>query len=137
MRYRRLRVRYAMVAPAGQAWPYGELWPSERARFLLQGSWRPDADLYETATKVEIAVELAGVAEDDLQIELFDNVLVVEGRRHLPPATAEALYHTAAIRQGAFRVALPLPAPVDPEQVEVRFDRGLLLISLPKRPGHA
>ncbi|HEX6212700.1 MAG TPA: Hsp20/alpha crystallin family protein [Methylomirabilota bacterium] len=137
MRYRRLRVRYAMVAPAGHAWPYGELWPSDRLRILVQSSWRPDADLYETAASVEVAVELAGVDEENIEIELFDDVLVVGGRRRLPPATAEALYHAAAIRQGAFRVALPLPVPVDPEQVEVRYDRGLLHISLPKRPGAA
>lgn len=137
MRYRRLRVRYAMVAPAGHAWPYGELWPNDRLRILVQACWRPDADLYETAASVEVAVELAGVDEDAIEIELFDDVLVVEGRRQLPPAAPEALYHAAGIRQGAFRLALPLPARVDPEQVEVRYDRGLLRITLPKRPGAA
>ena len=133
MRYRRLHVRYTMLAPSGQAWPYGELWAPDRLRILVQASWRPDADLYETASALEVAVELAGVDEDDVDIQLFDNVLVVEGRRRLPPATAEALYHAAGIRQGAFRVALPLPAPVDPDRVEARFERGLLRITLPKR----
>jgi HSP20 family molecular chaperone IbpA len=30
-------------------------------------------------------------------------------------------------------VELPLPAPVDTERVEARYDRGLLRITLPKR----
>lgn len=135
MRYRHLHVRYAMLAPSGQAWPYGDVWTSDRLRILVQACWRPDADLYETAAALEVAVELAGVDEDDVDIQLFDNVLVVEGRRRLPPATAEALYHAAGIRQGAFRVALPLPAPVDPDRVEARYERGLLRITLPKRSG--
>lgn len=134
MRYRRLHVRYTMLAPSGQAWPYGDLWAPDRLRILVQPCWRPDADLYETASALEVAVELAGVDEDDVDIQLFDNVLVIEGRRRLPPATAEALYHAAAIRQGAFRVALPLPAPVDPDRVEARCERGLLRITLPKLP---
>ena len=61
MRYRRLHVRYAMLAPSGQAWPYGDLWAPDRLRILVQASWRPDADLYETATTLEVAVELRAI----------------------------------------------------------------------------
>jgi HSP20 family molecular chaperone IbpA len=43
------------------------------------------------------------------------------------------MYHAASIRQGPFRVELPLPAPIDPERVEARYDRGLLHITLAKR----
>ena len=133
MRYRRLHVRYAMLAPSGQAWPYGNMWPPDHLRILVQTCWRPDADLYETVATVEAAIELAGVDEDEIDIQLFDDVLVVEGRRLLPPAAAGALYHAAGIRQGGFRIALPLPARVDPERVEARYERGLLRITLPKR----
>jgi HSP20 family molecular chaperone IbpA len=31
-------------------------------------------------------------------------------------------------------VELPLPAQVDPEHVEANYERGLLRITLPKRP---
>jgi hypothetical protein len=66
-------------------------------------------------------------------IQLFENVLVVEGQRRLPVATPEVLYHTAGIRQGAFQIALALPARIDPDGLQARYDRGLLLITLPKR----
>jgi HSP20 family molecular chaperone IbpA len=137
MRYRRLHIRYAMLAPSGPAWPYGDVGPYDRLRVLVQSGWRPDADLYETAATVEIAVELAGVDEDDVDIQLFDNVLVVAGHRHLPLSDAGARYHAAGIRQGAFQVALPLPAPIDPDHVEARYERGLLRVSLPKRAKQA
>jgi HSP20 family molecular chaperone IbpA len=133
MRYRSLRVRYAMVVPAGPAWPYGDVWPPDRLRILVQASWRPDADLYETDVAIEVAIELAGVDDEDVEIQLFDDVLVVRGHRRLSPAPPEARYQLAGIRQGAFQVALPLPAPVDPERVAVGYERGLLRITLPKR----
>jgi HSP20 family protein len=133
MRYRRLQVHYAMVAPPGPAWPFDEWWPTDRLRILVQACWRPDADLYESATALEVTVALAGVDEDDIDIQLFDDVLVVEGHRRLASAPPEALYHVAGIRQGAFHVALSLPARIDPEHVEARADRGLLRITLPKR----
>ena len=132
IRYRRLSYRYTMVVRAGQAWPLGDPWQSDRVRLLVEGRWRPDADTYETATTIESVVDLAGVDEGDLDVQLFEDVLVVEGYRHLPARENGALYHSARIRQGPFQVALPLPAPVDPESAEVRYDRGLLRVSLRK-----
>jgi HSP20 family protein len=133
MRYRRLSYRYTMVVRPGQTLPLGDIWQSDRLRLLVQPRWRPDADTYETATTVEIMVDLAGVEDDDLEVQLFEDVLVVEGRRQLPSCQEGAVYHAAGIRQGPFRVELALPAPVDAERVEARYDRGLLRITLPKR----
>lgn len=133
MRYRRLSYRYAMVVRSGSTSPFGDFWPSARLRLLVQPHWQPDVDAYETATTIEIMVDLAGVPEDDVEVQLFEDVLVVEGRRELPSCDAGAVYHAAGIRQGPFQVVLPLPAAVDPERVEARHDRGLLRITLSKR----
>jgi len=135
MRYRRLSYRYTMVVPSGQRWPFQGPWESDRLRFFLPARWRSDADLYETATTIEIVVDLAGVTEDDFEVQLFEDVLVVQGHRQLPSGPEGAVYHTAAIRQGPFQVELPLPARVDSARVEARYDRGLLLVTLHKRPG--
>ena len=133
MRYRRLSYRYSMVVQSVSTRPFGDIWESDRLRGLVQGRWRPDADTYETATSVEIIVELAGIEEDDFEVQLFQDALVVEGRRHLSPCQRDARYHAAGIRQGPFRVELPLPAPVDSEGVSAHWERGLLRITLPKR----
>ncbi|MGH7319943.1 MAG: Hsp20/alpha crystallin family protein [Candidatus Rokuibacteriota bacterium] len=133
MRYRRLRYRYAMVVRSGQTWPFGDFWPRDRLRLLVQPRWRPDADTYETASTVEIIVDLAAVDEDDFEVQLFEDALVIEGRRRLPSCQEGAVYQAAGIRQGPFQLEVPLPALVDPERVEVRYDRGLLRITLPKR----
>ena len=133
MRYRRLSYRYAMVMGSGPSWPLAELWPSDRVRFFMHGRWRPEADAYETEDTVEIVVELAGVDEDDFEVQLFEDVLVIEGNRRLPPCQESAIYHAAGIRQGPFQLALRLPAPIDHERVDARYERGLLHITLPKR----
>jgi HSP20 family protein len=133
MRYRRLSYPYTMVVASSQTWSLGDLWQSDRVRLLLQPRWRPDADTYETASTVEIIVDLAGVDEDDFEVLLFEDALVVEGRRRLPSCQEGAVYHAAGIRQGPFQVELPLPAPVDPERGQVRCESGLLRITLPKR----
>jgi HSP20 family molecular chaperone IbpA len=135
MRYRRLSYRYAMIVRAGGPSPLGALWPWERVRLLVEARWRPDADTYETTTAVGVVVDLAGVGEDDFEVQLFEDALVIEGRRALPACEDGAVYHAASIRQGAFRLEVPLPASVDADRVEARYERGLLRITLPKAGG--
>jgi len=83
MRYRRLSYRYTMMVRSRPGWPLGDVWPSDRVRLLARVGWRPDADTYETATAIEVTVDLAGVDEDDFEVQLFEDALVVEGRRQL------------------------------------------------------
>ncbi len=135
MRYRRSGYRYAAVIRTGQVWLQGDAWPSDRLRLLVQGRWAPDADMFETAATVEIVVDLAGVGEDDFEIELFDDALIIEGRRRLAGGDDATIYHAAGIRQGPFRLEVGLPVAVDPDRVEARYDRGLVRITLGKRAG--
>jgi HSP20 family protein len=132
MRYRRSSVRYTTVVGSGQAWIVGDVWQSQRPRLLPRAGFRPDVDTYETAGTFEIVVALAGVDEEDFEIQLFADALIVDGHRRLPAPKEAAIYHAATIRQGPFRVEVPLPALVDPEHVEARYDRGLLRVSLAK-----
>lgn len=134
MRYRRLSYRYTMLVRSAPGWPLGDIWPDARPRPLTRIGWRPDADTYETATALEVLVELAGLDEDDFEVQLFEDVLVVAGHRRLPSCAEGAVYHAAGIRQGPFQVEVMLPAAVDAERVEARYDRGLLRITLPKLP---
>jgi HSP20 family protein len=121
-----------MVVHAAPVSPLGDIWSSTRVRVLFQGRWRPDADVYETQEAIGVVVDLAGVDEDDFEVQLFEDALVVEGWRLLR-ASADATYLAATVRQGPFRVELALPAPVDADRVEARYERGLLHVTLPRR----
>jgi HSP20 family protein len=133
MRYRRLSYRYALVLTPGEPRPLGALELTDRPRVrLAQTCWRPPADVYETPTAIQVTVELAGVDPEEVDVLLFEDAVVVEGQRRLPPPGEAGVYHAAQIRQGLFRLELALPAPIDTERVDARSDRGLLLITLAK-----
>jgi HSP20 family protein len=134
MRYRRLSYRYTVVTRQAGTWPIAVPWREPLLGLAFGGShWRPDADMCESGHRVSIVVDLAGVQEDDFEVQLFDDALVVEGQRRLPPCDEGAVYHRAGIRQGPFRLELPLPAPIDAAGVEARYERGWLTISLKKQ----
>jgi len=132
MQYRRVSVRRTVIVQASPIWPFDDPWHADRVRLLVQARWRPDADLYETPRTVEVIVDLAGVNESEVQIELFDDVIIVEGDRGLACADEGAVYHAAGIRRGPFRLEIPLPAAIAGDAVEARYDGGLLRITLPK-----
>ena len=133
MRYRRLSYRYAVVMATGRPRSFGEAWQRQPSGISMGDSyWRPAADIVETATEVIVLVELAGVDHDELDVLLFEDALIVEGERRLPAHTA-GVYHAAEIRQGQVRLELRLPAQIDPERVDARYERGLLEMRLGKR----
>jgi HSP20 family protein len=94
--------------------------------------WRPRADVTETAGSIVITVELAGVDPDDVEAVLYEDALVVSGRRHLPGPGPRGVYHAAEIDQGWFRLEVRLPAPVASGLSDARYDRGLLRLTLTK-----
>jgi HSP20 family protein len=119
LRYRRLGYRYTLIHRG--TWPVmPSPWSGDALRQLLgRGHWLPDADVCETARAIEIVVDLAGVDEDHLEVQLFDDALVIDGHRHPPVCEPETVYHAAGIRRGPFRLELPLPASVDAEDVRI------------------
>jgi HSP20 family protein len=134
MRYRRLGVRYAMVI-ASQSQSLEDVWRGGWQGILARPRWRPETDVYETADALLVVVELAGVTEEEMEVLLYEDALVVEGRRSLPGCEEGGLYHAVGIRQGPFRVEVPLRWAVDAEGVVAEYERGLLKIRLPRSKG--
>ncbi|MFN8533720.1 MAG: Hsp20/alpha crystallin family protein [Dehalococcoidia bacterium] len=128
MRYRRLAYRYAVVLNVSEPRPLGDPWRLVPA-VLAQPRWRPAADLAETAHAFLLTVELAGVDSDQVEVLLYDDAVVIEGQRQL---LSSGSYHQVEIRQGRFRLEMPLPGPIETGLVEGGFERGLLSMRLPK-----
>jgi HSP20 family protein len=132
MRYRRVSYRYALLLTANQDRAFGEalatIQPGVR---FAQTYWRPPADVCESESTIVVTVDLAGIDQDDIDVVLFEDALIVEGRRRLP-ADPGVVYHVAEIRQGPFRLELELPGSIDQERVDARYDQGLLRITFLK-----
>jgi HSP20 family molecular chaperone IbpA len=94
--------------------------------------WRPRADVAETARSIVITVELPGVDPAEVEAVLYEDALVVNGRRHLPGPGPNGVYHAAEIDQGWFRLEIGLPALVISGLSDARYDRGLLRLTLTK-----
>ena len=104
---------------------------------ILQRSatWRPLADIRESAEMLTVKIELAGMKEEEIDVTLYEDALVVSGERHEEPERNENVYyHEAQIRYGPFRIEVLLLLPIDREGVKARYENGFLWVDLPKLP---
>jgi HSP20 family protein len=79
-----------------------------------------------------VVLELAGMAEDDMTVTLFSDLLVVEGMRQQPAVAEMNACHQLGIKYGDFRSEVHVPFPVDTGSVMAEFRNGLLTVTLKK-----
>jgi len=95
-------------------------------------AWEPAVDVYETTNSIVIAVDLAGVAEDCLEIIGNRTTFVIRGERTSPGTGIQRSYHQMEIISGPFERVISLPVAVGVEQAKARYRAGILQISVPK-----
>jgi HSP20 family protein len=95
-------------------------------------AWAPALDISERKDAYLVTVELPGVKMDDLKVILEDDVLSIQGERHISNDTSEEQYHRVERRYGAFRRSITLPAHVMADAVEASLEDGVLRILVPK-----
>lgn len=101
--------------------------------FQHSGPWRPPVDIHETAQAILVKLELAGMREDQIDVLLYQNALVISGKREDDVEHDEELcYHEAQVRYGLFRAEIALPMPIRAEAVAATYENGFLRIRLPK-----
>ena len=98
---------------------------SERSRFGA-------VDFSERDDGFTVAVDLPGVAEKDIDLELVGNRLVIKAKRERAKDEEREGLHVVERAFGSFARQLMLPDDIDAAKVQARLDGGVLTIRLPK-----
>jgi HSP20 family protein len=94
--------------------------------------WQPSINVREDQDAFHIEAELPGVNPDDVDISLEDRVLTISGEKRSDTSREEESYHVAERSYGRFERSFTLARSVDPDAIEARYDRGVLLVTIPK-----
>lgn len=109
-------------------WPTSFLGWDRPARQMIA---TPPANLYETEDAFKVVVSLPGVDPSALNVTVKQQVLTISGQRTLPmPENANPIWK--GISEGEFQYSFTLPTAVEADDVEARYEHGLLLLNLPK-----
>lgn len=96
-------------------------------------SMMPPMDVYDDKDNVYVDVALSGVDPKDVNIEIENGVLCVNGNVEKKTEIDDKNYYKKEIRRSAFSRKVALPADVNGEKAEAKFENGVLKISIPKK----
>ena len=94
----------------------------------------PPVDVYEDEHKIVLKLEVPGLKENDLDIQMENNVLTVRGERKFEKEEKEENFHRIERRYGSFYRSFTVPNTVNPENVKASYDAGVLRLEMEKRP---
>jgi HSP20 family protein len=101
----------------------------------VQGLWTPAVDVVEDAEKIELAVDLPGVTQEAIDIQIDKDVLTLRGQRTVERKEGSKDHFRRYERvNGGFVRSFSLPKTVDAEKIAASLKDGVLTLSLPKRP---
>jgi HSP20 family protein len=100
---------------------------------LTTTSFAPLVDIYEDEHNITLKIEVPGIDEKDIDVRIENNTLTVHGERKIEKEEKEENYRRIERQYGSFTRSFTLPSSVDPGQVSVHYDRGVLKIDLAKR----
>ncbi len=100
-------------------------------------AWNPPVDIWEKDTGVGLRMELAGIAKDDIDVNVEDGVLTVSGeKRFRSEGDAEdekRSFRRVESSYGSFERQFVLPDRLDPSSIEASYKDGVLELSIARR----
>jgi HSP20 family molecular chaperone IbpA len=103
--------------------------PEEAREAMPQMS--PPVDVYEDASGITLCADMPGVPKEKLILNIEDDTLTIEGDISLGvPEGMEAVH--AEIRLGRYKRVFTLSRELNSEQVDAKFENGVLRVRIPK-----
>ena len=105
-------------------------------RFSRSAAWEPAVNIQEDADHLYVCVELPGLDDEAITVEVLERKLQIRGERSIPhpPAseTSTCILHKE-INSGAFERTIDLPDCTDSDAIEAKLKAGFLWITIGKR----
>lgn len=100
---------------------------------MTTANFVPPVDVYEDEHKVVLKLEVPGIKQEDLSIQIENNTLSIKGERKFEQEEKEENFQRIERRYGSFYRAFTLPTTVDSENIQASYDAGILKVELLKR----
>lgn len=94
--------------------------------------WGLALDVAENDDEFVVKASLPGVKPDDIQVTYSNNMLTIQGEVEEEKNVDEQRYHLRERRFGSFSRSISLPATVRGDDIDARYDAGVLTLRLPK-----
>lgn len=111
-----------------------DLDPWRGRTFRTLGDMTPQMDVRECADRYELTAELPGVEEKDVSVKVQGGVLSISGEKKAERKEDTADVHLSERSYGSFVRSMRLPDNADEEGISADYAKGVLTVTIPKRP---
>jgi len=115
--------------------------PTRRSVFDVEPFWQqettwaaPAVDIAESQKAYEITAELPGMDEKNIEVKVANGNLIIKGERQEEKEEKEKDYYLRERNFGSFERSFDVPEGVDGDKIEASFSKGVLTVTLPKKP---
>jgi len=102
-----------------------------------QDLWAPRVEAFQKGDRFIIHAELPGLKKDDVQVEVTDDQVIIQGERRENQQEEREGYYHSEVDYGQFYRQIPLPEGVIADNAQANFRDGVLEISMPAPPSEA
>ena len=103
--------------------------PAEHTRPGLV--FTPSVDIFETDKEITLLADMPGVKAGDLDIDLHENVLTLDGQVHSPEG-ADEVDVIREYRTGKYHRQFTLSQVIDQSKIDAEMKDGVVRLGLPK-----
>ena len=107
--------------------PYGNELPE-----VFHGGLSPAANISEDEYAMTVALELPGLVEEDIEVQILGNQLVVTAERRFDAEKEDQEFHRVEHQYGSFSRTIALPTGLKTDEVDAVYKQGILTLSIPK-----
>lgn len=94
----------------------------------------PDIDIVDDKSQFKVDAELPGMSEEDVKVSICDDMLCIKGEKSTSKENKDKNYVTREISYGNYERKLSLPESVDTSKAKATFKKGVLSVTIPKKP---
>jgi HSP20 family protein len=106
----------------------------ETGSLVAGGFLKPSVNVGGTDKEYSISVEIPGVDEKDVRVEVKDNTLTISGEKQQEKEDRSKDFYRIERSYGSFRRVLTLPDDADRDGIKAGFRKGVLQLTIPKKP---
>jgi HSP20 family molecular chaperone IbpA len=118
-----------------ESWPFQrESWPWRSASQGTQSLWSPQIESLQRGDQFVVRADLPGLKKEDVNIELSDDSLTIQGERREEHEEEREGYYRSERSYGSFHRVVPLPEGAIPESAKATFKNGVLEVAIQAPP---
>lgn len=98
----------------------------------VHSGWMPSVDVKETDQALTFFVEVPGMRQEDIEVELVGDVLTIRGKREFAEEEQRDNFVRIERNYGSFQRSFTIGVPVKADEIDASYRDGVLTITVPK-----